>query len=76
MPLKECEITHTQILGKTEFAVRFNGNFKPQSEEMTLVSVNLQNWIEFMDTSVDVQKEIIMKTGKISDMIYHKNTIF
>lgn len=51
--------SHTRILSKEEFEELYRNSFNLIHEEMTLVPVNLQNWMDLTDTPTDIQRKII-----------------
>lgn len=56
---KMRDASHTRILSKEEFEALYQKSFDLIHEEMTLVPVNLQKWMDLTDTPTDVQEKII-----------------
>lgn len=56
---KMRDTSHTRILSKAEFEALYRNSFNLIFEEMTLVPVNLQKWMDLTDTPTDVQEKII-----------------
>ena len=52
-------LPHIRILSKAEFEALYRNSFNLIFEEMTLVPVNLQKWMDLTDTPTDVQEKII-----------------
>lgn len=56
-----CDSSHTRILSRTEFEKLFANKFDLQTEEITYVPVNLQNWMDLTDTPKDIQENIVWR---------------
>ena len=56
---KMRDASHIRILSKAEFEALYRNSFNLIFEEMTLVPVNLQKWMDLTDTPTDVQEKII-----------------
>lgn len=51
--------SHTRILSRKEFEALYKDGFTLETEETTLIPVNLQSWMDLTETPPDVQKRIV-----------------
>ncbi len=61
---KMRDASHTRILSKEEFEALYQKSFNLIHEEMTLVPVNLQKWMDLTDTPADIQEKIIERMNE------------
>lgn len=53
--------SHTRILSRAEFEELFADGLDLQTEEMTLVPVDLRDWLDLTDTPTGIREDIILK---------------